>query len=174
MPAQPGVDPRPEPTRARVRPHPIGVPGMALCRRNATAACRAPHKVHAGLPREERCGLLFRLRGRPPARHRRGRSPLNQPTSDHADGATLGRWDDIASQLPRRPGIRAGSETAAGISVLGNGRNNVTAADCCRGRCRCPLPQSRIRPRRHSASVARPGPEAHRLAAGRMNGRSSA
>ena len=79
---------------------------MALCPRNATAACRAPHKVHAGLPREARCGLLFRLRGRPPACHRRGRSPLNQPTSHHADGATLGRWDANASQRTRRPGIR--------------------------------------------------------------------
>jgi len=79
---------------------------MALCRRNATAACRPPRKVHAGLPREARCGQLFRLRGRPPACHRRGRSPLNQPTSHHADGATLVRWDAKASQRPRRPGIR--------------------------------------------------------------------
>ena len=38
----------------RENPAPIGVPGMALCRRNATAARRAPHKVHAGLPRDAR------------------------------------------------------------------------------------------------------------------------
>ena len=44
-----------------------------------------------------------RRRGRPPARHRRGRSPLNQPTRDHADGATLGRRDANASRRPRRP-----------------------------------------------------------------------
>jgi len=79
---------------------------MALCRRNATVACRPQHKVHAGLPRGARCGRLFRLRGRPPACHRRGRSPLNQPTSDHADGATLGRWDAKASHRPRRPMMR--------------------------------------------------------------------
>ena len=91
--------------RTRGKPRHLGVPGMALCRKNATTACRAPHKVHAGLPREARSGLLFRLRGRPPAHHRHGRSPFNQPTSDHADGATLGRWDAKASQRTRRPGL---------------------------------------------------------------------
>jgi len=78
----------------------------------------APHfaQMPTGLPREARCGLLFRLRGRPPACHRRGRSPLNQPTRDHADGATLGRWDAKASQRPRRPGTRDASGAAAGCS----------------------------------------------------------
>jgi hypothetical protein len=50
-------------------------------------------QMPTGLPRGARCGLLSRRRGRPPACHRRGRSPHNQPTSDHADGATLGRRD---------------------------------------------------------------------------------
>ena len=76
-----------------------------------------PAQCPTGLPRDARCGLLSRLRGRPPARHRRGRSPFNQPTSDHADGATLGRWDARASQRPRRPGLRAASGTAPGFSV---------------------------------------------------------
>ncbi len=44
------------------------------------------------------------LRGRPPACHRRGRSPSNQPTRDHADGATMGRPTPKASRRPRRPG----------------------------------------------------------------------
>jgi len=106
---------------------------MALCRRNATAACRAPYKVHAGLPREARSGLLFRLRGRPPSRRRRGRSPLNQPTNDHADGATLGRWDARASQRTRRPVSRASSGTSTGNPTrpksphsLGNARPTST------------------------------------------------
>jgi hypothetical protein len=65
-----------------------------------------PAQCLTGLPRRARCGLLSRLRDRPPACHRCGRSPPNQPTSDHADGATLGRWDANASRRPRRPGMR--------------------------------------------------------------------
>jgi len=38
-------------------------------------------------------------------------APPNQPTSDHADGATLGRWDALASRRPRRP---RSTESAAG------------------------------------------------------------
>jgi len=57
-------------------------------------------------------------RGRPPACHRRGRSPLNQPTRDHADGATLGRWDARASQRPRRPGTRDASGAVTVIVPL--------------------------------------------------------
>ncbi len=87
---------------------------MALCRKNLAATRPAPHKVHAGLPRGARCGLFSRLRSRPPARHRRGRSPLNQPTRDHADGATLGRRDANASQRPRRPVSKESPATATG------------------------------------------------------------
>ena len=58
-------------------------------------------KCGPGSPGRRASSWLSRLRGRPPARHRRGRNPLNQPTRDHADGATLGRWDAQASQWPR-------------------------------------------------------------------------
>jgi hypothetical protein len=88
------------------KPRPIGVPGPFLCRNDLPATPRLAHKTRTGLPRRARCGLLLRLRGRPPACHRRGRSPHNQPTSDHADGATLGRWDAAASRRPRRPEMR--------------------------------------------------------------------
>ncbi len=44
------------------------------------------------------------------------------PPRDHADGATLGRWDADASRRPRRPGMRAGSGAASGISDRGSGR----------------------------------------------------
>ncbi len=54
--------------------------------------------------------------------------PSNQPTSDHADGATLGRRDAKASQRPRRSVMRAspgqrqesGSGTASGIRSRGS------------------------------------------------------
>ncbi len=84
---------------------PNGVPGTSLCRNHHPAPRRAAHNGATGLPRGARCGLLSRLRGRPPACHRRGRSPSNQPTSDHADGASA--WaagTPLASQRPRRPG----------------------------------------------------------------------
>ena len=127
MSAQPGVDPRLKPTRTREEPRPIGVPGMALCRSNATAACRAPHKVYAGLPRRARCGLLLGLRGRPPALEQRGRSPSIHHPRDHAARATLGRWDALAAQRPRRPVMRAGSGTTAatgtGAVSMGDGTN---------------------------------------------------
>jgi len=96
----------------RGKPRPIGVPGMALCQMNITATRHAPHKVHAGLPREARCGLLLRLRGRPPALEQRGRSPSIHHPHDHAARATLGRCDALAAQRSRRPGMRAASGTA--------------------------------------------------------------
>ena len=73
------------PSRLRVAPRTMSLPG-SLGERDAVCCSR--------------------LRGRPPACHRRGRSPRNQPTSDHADGATLGRWDANASRRPRRPAMR--------------------------------------------------------------------
>ncbi len=66
---------------------------------SGTANHRA--RCHTGLPRAARCGLFSRRRGRPPACHRRGRSPLIHYTIDRADGATLGR-----RRRTRRPGIR--------------------------------------------------------------------
>ncbi len=97
---RPGHAENPAPSGCRVR-HCAGT--------TIPAPPRAPHNGATGLPRGARCGLFFRLRGRPPARHRRGRSPFNQPTRDHADGATLGRRDAKASQRPRRPAMRAWS-----------------------------------------------------------------
>ncbi len=164
-------------SRTPGEPRPIGVPGMALCQKNLTATRPTPHKVHAGLPRGARCGLLFRrrsrpgsagnhapsgcrvrfcagttsrqrlasrtkcgpgspgrraaswfsrLRGRPPAHHRRGRSPPQQPTRDHVDGATLGRRDANASRRPRRPVLRAWSGTTA---ATGTGAVSVSVGD---------------------------------------------
>ncbi len=100
-------------SRTRGKPRPIGVPGPFLCRSDLPTTPRLEHKMRTGLPRGARCGLLSRLRGRPPAYHRRGRSPLNQPTRDHDDGATLGRRDANASQRPRRPVMRTRSGTTA-------------------------------------------------------------
>jgi len=105
--------PIPRPSQDTRQARPLGVPGTPLCWNHHPAPPRSPHNGATGLPREARCGLLSLLRGRPPACHRRGRSPLNQPTSDHADGATLGRWDAKASRRPRRPVLRAASVTAS-------------------------------------------------------------
>ena len=95
-----------KPTRTRQKPRPIGVPGTPLCRNHHPAPRRAAHNGATGLPREARCGLLFRLRGRPPALEQRGRSPSIHHPRDHAARATLGRWDALAAQRPRRPGVK--------------------------------------------------------------------
>jgi len=68
------------------------------------AALHAPHNADAGLPPRHTVPVrLFRPRSRPPACHRRGRSPLPLPSRDRADGATLGR-------RTRRPGPRDATE----------------------------------------------------------------
>ena len=53
-----------------------------------------PRSAQCPTGQPSRCTLPVRLstpRGRPPARHRRGRSLLPSPSRDRADGATLGR-----------------------------------------------------------------------------------
>ncbi len=60
--------------------------------------------------------------------------PFNQPTCDHADGATLGRRDANASRRPRRPVMRAMSGTTA---ATGTGAVSVSVGD-------------RTHPRRHT------------------------
>ena len=69
----------PAPTGCQVR----HCAGTLIRRASPFAQCRT------WLPRRAPRGQFSRLRGRPPACHRRGRRPCNQPTSDHADGATL-------------------------------------------------------------------------------------
>jgi hypothetical protein len=53
----------------------IGCAGFDIVPHRPPGTAEPPAQCHTGLPREARCGLLSRLRGRPPARHRRGRSP---------------------------------------------------------------------------------------------------
>ena len=62
-------------------------------------------------PRESGPVRPFRPRGRPPACHRRGRSPLPSPPRDRADGATLGR----PRQEPRRARRPAPRDAKAAI-----------------------------------------------------------
>ncbi len=91
------------------KPRPTGVPGPHLCRNDLPAERPAPAQMPTGLPRRARRGPLSRLRGRPPACHRRGRSPLRSPTRDRADGATLGRRDAnsvTAAQKAGDEGVR--------------------------------------------------------------------
>ncbi len=91
MSAKPGVDPKPKPTRITRETPPLGVPGMALCQKNLAATRPAPHKVHAGLPRGARCGLLL-----PATRQAAGvPSAWSQPSqSTHARPR---RWCDAGS-----------------------------------------------------------------------------
>ncbi len=98
-------------------------------------------------------GSLFTVRGawhrshrvstgscRPPAYHRRGRSPFNRPTSDHADGATLGRQG-----RPRRPGPKEPGPAAASRQRSDSGEQIPTA----RGK-RAPAAGCRVR---HCAGI---------------------
>jgi len=94
------------PSMASGKPRPNGVPGLTLCRNDHPVLRRSPQNVIPGSPGRRATSWFSRLRGRPRPRYRCGRSPPNQPTSDHADGATLVSWDAKASQLTRRPGIR--------------------------------------------------------------------
>ena len=55
-----------------------GVPGLILCRPGPTGSALRPAQCHAGQPSRWIAPVqLFRLRRRPPACHRRGRSPSN-------------------------------------------------------------------------------------------------
>jgi len=64
-------------------------------------------------------------------------SPPNPPTNDHADGATLGRWDAGASMRPRRPEMRKPRTVAvsASVSVSVSVSVAVAVADPDHGRC---------------------------------------
>ncbi len=111
--------PRPMPTRARG----IGVHRdvHVIVPHRPSGTRRAPRTIASrGTPRGERCGLLFRLGGRPPAYHRRGRSPSNPPPSDHADGATLGRWD----------AKRHGGPEGRSRDRTGDPQTEATATEC--------------------------------------------
>jgi len=78
-----------------------GVPGTPLCRNYLPATRNDPHNGAAGQPSRQTVPVhLLQFGRRPPAHHRRGRSPFPSPQRDHADGATLGR-----RRRTRRPGF---------------------------------------------------------------------
>ncbi len=68
--------------------------------------------MRTGLPRGARCGLLYRRRGRPPARHRRGRSPPRNPARPR-------RWCDAGP--PGRQSVTAAQKAGAVGMVRNNG-----------------------------------------------------
>ena len=85
----PGPLPIPPPKHVEINLH-RGVPGTPLCRNDHPATLWAPHNGAAGQPSRQSVPVhLSQLRRRPPACHRRGRTPLNYPPRDHVDGATL-------------------------------------------------------------------------------------
>ena len=130
-------------SRPRGKPRPNGVPGMTLCQKNLTATHPVPHKVHAGLPRGARCGLLFRLRGRPPARHRRGRSPLN-PRSAGERVRPSSRSEDGSDRSQARVGSRCARRTS-NQPTRDHADGAMSLRLCVELRCRVPqLPQNRL------------------------------
>ena len=83
-----------------------GVPGSTLCLR--CPLCCAPRSAQCPTgqpPRYTAPVHLLPPRSRPPACHRRGRSPLPSPPRDRADGATLGR-PRHEPRRTRRPALR--------------------------------------------------------------------
>ena len=121
---------------------------VRICASKTLRPGDASAQMPTGLPRRAPRGQFSRLRRRPPACHRRGRSPPNRPTSDHADGATLGRWTPSA-QRPRRPGRKEpGAGAAAAYSF--QQRDSARGVDC-RGWQRAPQtmfgPERRATPR---------------------------
>ncbi len=108
--------PKPGPQRVRETGASLGRAGFDIVphRRPGTAA--PPAQCHTGLPREERCGLLSRLGGRPPAYHRRGRSPSKHHPRDHADGATLRALGRQGVPAPQKAGDESAVSTPATVS----------------------------------------------------------
>ncbi len=82
-------------------------------------ATRCAH-CHTGLPREARCGPLLRQRRRPPARHRRGRSPSHSPPKRPR------RWGDAGPpKADRKAGaVRTGNSDSGRDSVTDSGRGS--------------------------------------------------
>ena len=71
-----------------------------------SASCLAPHNADAGQPPRYTVPVRPSTpRGRPPASHRRGRSPLPPPPRDRADGTTLG-GSRHQPRRTRRPALR--------------------------------------------------------------------
>ncbi len=72
-------------------------------------------QCHTGLPRGARSRSALPATKQAAGAPSAWSQPSLQPTSDHADGATLDRWDARASQRSRRPVMRSGSGTAAAL-----------------------------------------------------------
>ncbi len=87
-------------TRGNSRP--IGVPGLTLCRIDHQASRRSPHNVIPGSPGRRAPSWFSRLRGRPPACHRCGRSP---PRFPRATTPMVRRCD---AGTPERPSVTEG------------------------------------------------------------------
>ncbi len=89
-----------------------GVPGSALCRIDPPARGALRTMPYRAPPGRAPLPGLFRLRGRPPASHRRGRSPSNSPPTRPR------RWGDAGP--PGRQRVTAGRKAGAeGVSEPG-------------------------------------------------------
>ena len=63
--------------------------------------------------------------------------PSPSPTNDHADGATLGRWDANASQRTRRPGMKEPSSKTAHTRIHNTLLTRFLFAPLAAGATRC-------------------------------------
>ncbi len=110
-------------SRSRGKGASLGVRGLTLCRQDHPATHRAPHNVIPGSPGRRASAWLSRQRGRPPACHRRGRSPSIHHPSDRADGTTLGH-----RRRPRRPEPPETGTGAVAAAATASGPEAGTAA----------------------------------------------
>ena len=82
-----------------------GVPGSTLCLRCPPGCTALSAQCPTGHPPRTTAPVrLSKPRDRPPACHRRGRSPSPSPPRDRADGATLGRLRTGGGSEGRRSG----------------------------------------------------------------------
>ncbi len=89
----------------RGKPRPTGVPGMALCQKDLTATRPAPHKVHAGLPREARHTLVL------PATRQAAGAPSAWSQPFQSTHARPRRWCDAGP--PGRQSVTAAQKAGA-------------------------------------------------------------
>ena len=93
---------RQKPTRTRGNPPHRGA-GFDIVPERPPGSASPPAQCHTGLPREARSRSALPATRQAAGAPSAWSQPSPSPTSDHADGATLGRWDAKASQRTRRP-----------------------------------------------------------------------
>ena len=92
-----------------------GVPSLTFFRMSIHVPMDAPKNVKGGSHGQHPFGLLFRLRGRPPAHHRRGRSP---PIISLATTPMVRRWVAAGGPEGRGSGPRSSCEIVHRVTEI--------------------------------------------------------